>query len=173
MPEYLGSDYRLAPVGSNAIVQYARMFAQDKLRYPVKATMMSLLHDLDLVGNLMRQGDHMFEVYGEGGAMYSTGATVGLAALRSANPDVVTEDEDWNKNGFREVGIQRAHAARTVEEVALFGLDGVRQLNEPYVEGYERAYVQPGEGSRLIGFIGLGMLHAHDAMHFASQRQAA
>jgi hypothetical protein len=69
----------------------------------------------------------------------------------------------------REQELRDRPAVKTLEGLAGLGLLEVHQVNPGYVDGYEKVMDVPA-GAANLGYTGLGALHAHDLLHFASQR---
>lgn len=60
--------------------------------------------------------------------------------------------------------------SRIVEEASSIALIEVEEVNPNFVESYENSnFHKSSVLVQAIGFTGLGMVHAHDIAHFASQ----
>jgi hypothetical protein len=114
------------------------------------------------------------EAYGGGGGYYTLAFCVGLAALRFVNPETVVPQAtptDWDAMIDRERSLRARPSVTTLEQIGGIGLLEIQDVNLGYAEGYQRLCVDNPNMTPFAGFTGLATLHAHDLLHFASQRQ--
>ena len=129
--------------------------------------------DTNLADIISTFGDHIHNAYGEGGGFYSLSVGIGIVALRETNPYTAVPGiapEDWDNTMHRAEGLRSKPNLKTVEAISGTALLEIAQVNDGYVDGYQRAFSIPNL-SYYLGFTGLGAMHAHDLMHFASVRQ--
>ncbi|MCA9332738.1 hypothetical protein KDA00_02590 [Candidatus Saccharibacteria bacterium] len=170
---YLDTEYLLTQTSEAEYRSTVRAVAiSNKLNGIYKALGIALKQeDPALAKAIEASAANLHQTYNDGGGMYMLAAATGLKLLRAENPDVPPIGQfAWEKTMEREGELRTRPAITTVEMLSGLGLAEVRDVNTGYVDGYEEGFQRPGFMA-VSGIIGLGALHAHDLMHFASQGQ--
>ncbi|HSW37222.1 MAG TPA: hypothetical protein VLG37_02530 [Candidatus Saccharimonadales bacterium] len=170
---YLGSPYRLRPVEPDAFREKATQFFRLQHEQGLTEALRRSAGDYDLLSEaIVTYGEVLQELYREGGGLYGLALGAGLTALRAVNPTPDTpliKPRDWETTIDRERELTRRPRLGTVEAISGVGLLELMGVNPGYVDGYQTTFDRP-RLNHLRGFSGLGVLHAHDLMHFASAR---
>lgn len=169
---YLGTEYALAPVTTQKYITAATRFAALVEEYDVtKAISIATKRDdAGMVETITAQALHFNQVYDHGSGFYILGIGASLTALR---PDRANKEKYrissgvWEKLREREQELQARPEIHTLEQIGGIGLLEITAVNAGYVDGYQDAFDKPGL-TPFLGFTGLGALHAHDLVHFAS-----
>lgn len=172
--QYLGAEYRLSQVSEAIYSATSQHVAGLQGVYGLRGTLRSITKkEMSTLSDCIYTfGNHLTDVYGEGGGFYGSAFVVGIAALRQVNPqpDVpAVEAEDWDSMMGREAELRERVGSKTLEAIGGVGLLEIREVNNTYVEGYQAVMNTPNL-SPYLGFTGLATLHAHDILHFASIR---
>lgn len=171
--QYCFQPYRLEDVYPELIDYYTLKVNSDLREGGLKYALDEATshEDPSISGCFYYYGDHLRQVYGEGGAEYAIFAAVGLSALREENPGVAPiVGADWDAAQKRERELTLSRNFRVVEDVVDAAFKQIRFVNPGYVQGFEEFIKQKRAVAQTAGFCALGMLHAHDMLHFAALR---
>ncbi len=172
---YLENLYKLKPVEQSVFREQARKVGilQGILGLAGLLKVVTKKEEPALANQVLLFSNHLQEKYNNGGGFYALSFCVGLTALRSVNPTSEipsVKPSDWDNMMAREADLRVRPNVKTLEQIGGLGLLEIQDVNSGYVEGYQQLYVDNPNMTPYTGFTGLATLHAHDILHFASQR---
>ena len=172
--QYLDAEYRLEPVSTAEYMRYAQEFALKQREFGLEGALRLITEgeEPELTDVIMGNSDNIHSAY-SGGGYYGFYLGMCLHILRRANPLPETpriEPQDWDSVMSREKELRERLGVNTLEALGGMGLLEIRDVNDGYVEGYSFT-VDSLRLTPFLGLTGLGALHAHDLIHFASVRE--
>lgn len=173
--QYLGAEYQLSQLRSLDYRIGRGIAAKLRTNRSADSALRLVSRDEDpaLAKQIILFGKNVQKAYGEGGSYYQTAFTIGWAGLRRLHQVAevpAVGAQDWGQLMDREAELRDRPDIATLEGLSGIGLLEVRTVNPGYVDGYEEVMSSPVV-TPYLGYTALGTLHAHDLMHFASQRK--
>jgi len=170
---YLGAEYRLQEISPEVYEYHAKRAAQLQIDKKLGGMLRSIATDYPELPDSIHKYSYVLQCrYRHGGGLYSLAAAAGISALREVNPipEVpLLSPKDWEKTVERTNRLGERPGVDLLESLSGIALLEIYGCNPGYIDGYQETMDKPGL-TRFLGFSGLGTVHAHDLMHFASIR---